>query len=562
MLIADCYVSQHKSRIGGVYLKRTKSAIGQSAMLQIRNSKSEILMTTLLSDLRFGARMLLKNPAVTFIAVLALTLGIGANTAIFTVVNAVILGSLPYANPEQLVTVWERREGREQNVINLANFTDWKEQNHVFTDMAAFVDLRVNLTGEGAPEEIPGQVVTTNLLPLLGVNPIRGRLFAPDEGKEGQPHVAVISYGLWQRRFGGDENLVGRTVQLNNLPYTIIGILPEGFAWHVPRNSRTGKPAEIWSPWQFTQDMLTRHGRFACAVARLKPGVSFEQAQSEMDTISARLRQQYPDFDTGWGVTVVPLRLQFTGDIRTPLFILLGAVGLVLLIACANVANLLLARATSRRKEIAVRTGLGASRWRIVRQLLTESVMLSALGGVLGLALAWWGTKALIAIAPASLSTLRDVTVSLPVLGFTLGVSLLTGVLFGLVPSLEAARFNLQASLKEGGKNIGGSSTSHRFRNIFVVTQIALALVLLIGAGLLVKSLKKLQSVDPGFNPKGLLTMRVSLPRASTTMDEDSRLLWQGTRTNQSIAGRRGDASASRSMHCLHSSSLRYKHRH
>ncbi len=246
--------------------------------------------------------MLLKNPAVTFIAVLALTLGIGANTAIFTVVNAVMLGSLPYANPEQLVTVWERREGREQNVINLANFTDWKEQNHVFTDMAAFVDQRINLTGEGAPEEIPGQVVTTNLLPLLGVNPIRGRLFAPDEGKEGQPHVAVVSYGLWQRRFGGDENLIGRTVQLNNLPYTIIGILPEGFAWHVPRNSRTGKPAEIWSPWQLTQDMLTRRGRFACAVARLKPGVSFEQAQSEMDTISARLRQQYPDFDTGWGV--------------------------------------------------------------------------------------------------------------------------------------------------------------------------------------------------------------------------------------------------------------------
>ena len=489
-------------------------------------------MTSLLSDLRFGARMLLKNPAVTFIAVLALTLGIGANTAIFTVVNAVMLGSLPYANPEQLVTVWERREGREQNVINLANFTDWKQQNHVFTDMAAFVDQRINLTGEGAPEEIPGQVVTTNLLPLLGVNPIRGRLFAPDEGKEGQPHVAVISYGLWQRRFGGDENQIGRTVQLNNLPYTIIGILPEGFAWHVPRNSRTGKPAEIWSPWQFTPDMLTRRGRFACAVARLKPGVSFEQAQSEMDTISARLRQQYPDFDTGWGVTVVPLRLQFTGDIRTPLFILLGAVGLVLLIACANVANLLLARATSRRKEIAVRTGLGASRWRIVRQLLTESVMLSALGGVLGLALAWWGTKALIAIAPASLSTLRDVTVSLPVLGFTLGVSLLTGIFFGLVPALEAARFNLQSSLKEGGKNIGGSSTSHRFRNLFVVTQIALALVLLIGAGLLVKSLKKLQSVDPGFNPKGLLTIRVSLPvrkydTDAKTVDFFSRALEQ-----------------------------------
>jgi putative ABC transport system permease protein len=456
--------------------------------------------------------MLLKNPAVTFIAVLALTLGIGANTAIFTVVNAVILGSLPYANPEQLVTVWERREGRDQNVINLGNFTDWKQQNNVFTDMAVFLDFRSNLTGEGAPEEIPSQVVTTNLLPLLGVNPIRGRLFAPDEGKEGQQPVAVISYGLWQGRFGGDENLVGRNVMLNNVPTTIVGILPDGFSWHVARNSRTGKPAEIWAPWQLSPDLLQRHGRFACAVARLKPGVTVEQAQADMDTIGARLRSQYPEFNTGWGVSVVPLRLQFTGDIRKPLFILLGAVGLVLLIACANVANLLLARATSRRKEIAVRTGLGASRWRIVRQLLTESVMLSAIGGFLGLVLAWWGTRALIAIAPPSLASLKGVSVSLPVLGFTLGVSLLTGILFGLVPALEASRFNLQSSLKEGGKNVGGSSAGYRLRNVFVVTQVALALVLLIGAGLLIKSLNKLQSVDPGFNPKGLLTMRVSLP--------------------------------------------------
>src|SRR4030095_113442 len=298
-------------------------------------------MTTLLSDIRFGARMLLKNPAVTFIAVLALTLGIGANTAIFTVVNAVILGSLPYANPEQLVTVWERREGREQNVINLANFTDWKQQNNVFSDMAVFLDVRANLTGDGVPEEIPSQIVTTNLLPLLGVAPIRGRLFAPDEGGQGQPPIAVISYGLWQRRFGGDEGALGRKVLLNNLPTTIIGILPEGFAWHVARNSRTGKPAELWTPWQLSPQLLQRRGRFACAVARLKPGVTVAQAQSELDTIGARLREQYPAFNTGWGVNVLPLRMQFTGDIRKPLFILLGAVGFVLLIACANVANLL-----------------------------------------------------------------------------------------------------------------------------------------------------------------------------------------------------------------------------
>ena len=489
-------------------------------------------MNALLSDLRFGARMLFKNPAVTFIAVLALTLGIGANTAIFTVVNAVILGALPYENPDQLVTVWEKREGRDQNVINIGNFTDWKQQNNVFTDMAVFLDIRSNLTGEGAAEEVPTQIVTTNLLPMLGVNPIRGRLFAPDEGREGEQGVAVVSYSFWQRRFGGDENIVGRKLMLNNFPVTIIGVLPEGFTWHVARNSRTGKPAEIWQPWQLSQDLLQRHGRFACAVARLKPGVTIEEAQAEMDTIGARLRSQYPEFNTGWGVNVVPLRLQFTGDIRKPLFILLGAVGLVLLIACANVANLLLARANSRRKEIAVRTGLGASRWRIVRQLLTESVMLSALGGFFGLMVAWWGTRALIAIAPPSLASLKDVSVSLPVLGFTLGVSLLTGILFGLAPALEAARFNLQSSLKEGGKNVGGSSASHRFRNIFVVTQVALALVLLIGAGLLIKSLNKLQSVDPGFNPKGLLTMRVSLPmlkydKDTKTVDFFNRALEQ-----------------------------------
>jgi len=489
-------------------------------------------MNTLLSDLRFGLRMLLKNPAVTFIAVLALTLGIGANTAIFTVVNAVILGTLPYANPEQLVTVWEKREGREQNVINLGNFTDWKKQNTVFSDMAVFLDFRANLTGDGVPEEIPTQIVTTNRLPLLGVTPIRGRLFAPDEGGEGQQPSAVISYGLWQRRFGGDEGVLGRKVMLNNLPTTIIGILPENFTWHVARNSRTGKPAELWTPWQPGPQLLQRRGRFACAVARLKPGFTVVQAQSELDTIAARLREQYPEFNTGWGVNVVPLRMQFTGDIRKPLFILLGAVGLVLLIACANVANLLLARAASRSKEIAVRSGLGASRSRIIRQLLTESLLLSTVGGILGLALAWWGTKALIAIAPPSLANLRDVHVSLPVLGFTIGVSLLTGIVFGLVPALEASRFNLQSSLKEGGKNIGGSATSHRFRNLFVVTQVALALVLLIGAGLLIKSLNKLQSVDPGFNPKGLLTMRVSLPDRkydtdAKTVDFFSRALEQ-----------------------------------
>ncbi|CAN5450183.1 ABC transporter permease [soil metagenome] len=472
-------------------------------------------MHTLWQDMRFGARMLLKNPGVTVVAVIALTLGIGANTAIFSVVHGVLLLALPYADAEQLVIVWENRrsgKGNPQNVINLGNFFDWKEQNKSFSDMAAFFDLNTNLTGDGSPEEVPGQIATTNLFSLLGANPILGRTFAPGDGKPGEPNVVVISHGLWQRRFGGDRQIVGRKITLNNQENTIIGVMPADFGWHLQKGAMASKPAEVWSPWQVSNKLRQREGRFASAVARLKLGVTFAQAQSEMDTIGVRLEQQYPEFNTQWGVTVVPLRTQFTGEIRKPLLILLGAVGFVLLIACANVANLLLARAAARRKEIAVRAGLGASRWRIAQQLLTESVLLSGLGGALGLLLAWWGTQALIALSPPALMDLRDVKVNLPVLGFTLGVSLLTGIIFGLVPALEAARFNLQDSLKEGGKNIGGGAQSHRLRNFFVVTQIALALVLLVGAGLLVKSLNRLRSVDPGFNPKNSLTMRVSLP--------------------------------------------------
>ncbi len=469
-------------------------------------------MQTIWQDLRYGARMLLKNPAVTLVAVIALTLGIGANTAIFTVVNAVLLRSLPYTDAERLAVVWENRPANAQNVINLGNFYDWKDQNTVFADMAAFFDLNRNLTGDGEPEEVAAQIATTNLFSVLGVNAIKGRTFAPDEGKPGQPKVIVIGYDLWQRRFGGDPNIVGRSITLNNEPNTIIGVLPADVGWHVQKGSMIKKAPEIWSAWQVSNELRERKGRFARAVGRLKPGVTLAQAQNEMNMIGARLEQQYPDFNTNWGVTVVPLRTQFTGEIRRPLLILLGAVGFVLLIACANVANLLLARAASRRKEIALRAGLGAGRWRIARQLLTESLLLSVLGGAFGLLLAWWGTKALAALSPSGLMDLRNVGVNLPVLGFTFGLTLLTGIIFGLVPALEAARFDLNESLKEGGKNIGGGARSHRLRNLFVVTQVALALVLLVGAGLLMKSLNRLQSVEPGFEPANLLTMQVSLP--------------------------------------------------
>ena len=472
-------------------------------------------MTTLLSDIRFGVRMLFKSPMMTLIALLALTLGIGANTAIFSVVNAVLLRTFPYSDPERIVLVWEKRQGgrTDQNVINLGNFSDWKEQNQVFTDMAVFFDRTFNLTSDGEPEEVPVQFATTNLFSVLGTNALLGRTFVADDGSDGQPRV-VISYALWQRRFGGDTNIVGRQITLNEKPTTIIGVLPANFGWHIQKGTQASRPAEIWLPFQLTNDLRQRRGRFASAVARLKPGVSMDQAKREMDTIGARLAQQYPEFNATWGVNVVPLRTQFTGEIRRPLLILLGAVGFVLLIACANVANLLLARASARRKEIAVRAGLGASRWRIARQLLTESVMLSLVGGTLGVLVAWWGTRALVALSPPALINLKTVGVNLPVLAFTLGLSVITGIVFGLVPALEATRFDLHGSLKEGGKNVGGTSGSHRIRSLFVVTQVALAMVLLVGAGLFIRSLRRLESVDPGFNANNLLTMRVTLPFA------------------------------------------------
>jgi putative ABC transport system permease protein len=478
-------------------------------------------MQTLWQDLRYGARMLMKTPGVTLVAIIALTLGIGANTALFSVVNAVLLRSLPYADGERLAIVWEHRKsgtGNSQNVINLGNFYDWKEQNSVFVDMAAFFDRNLNLTSDGEPEEVPGQIATTNLFSVLGVNAFQGRTFDAGDGKPGQPNVVIISYDLWKRRFGGGQ-VVGRSITLNNQESTIIGVLPAGAGWYVQKGSMINKPPEIWSPWQVSNELRQRSGRFARAVARLKPGVTLAQAQNDMNIISARLSQQYPEFDTNWGVNVVPLRTQLTGEIRRPLLVLLGAVAFVLLIACANVANLLLARASSRKKEIAVRAGLGASRWRITRQLLTESVLLSVVGGAFGLLLAWWGTRALIALSPPGLMDLRNVAVNLPVLGFTFALTLLTGIVFGLVPALEAARFDLNDSLKEGGKNIGGGSRSHRLRNLFVVTQVALALVLLVGAGLFMKSLSRLQSVDPGFNPNNLLTMRISLPERKYDTD-------------------------------------------
>jgi putative ABC transport system permease protein len=483
-------------------------------------------MNNFLQDVRYALRSLWGRPGFTSTAVVTLALGIGASTAIFSVVHAVLLRSLPYGSADRLVMVWEdthRNGGRANNVINLGNYFDWKEQNQTFEDMAAFFDLSAKLTGDGEPEEVPSQMATPNLFSVLGVNPIMGRTFSPADGQPNQPDVIVLSYGLWQRRFGGDPHVIGRHVTMNNRDVTVIGVLPRDFTLHIAKTSMSSKPAELFRPWQISNELRQRHGRFAMAVGRLKPGVTLSAAQADMNTIAARLEQAYPDFDAKVGISLVPLRTQFTGEIRKALLILLGAVGFVLLIACANVANLLLSRGVSRQKEFGVRAALGAGRARIVRQLLTESLILAVLGGGLGLLLAWQGTDLLVALSPPELFGPSRVGMNLPVLLFTFGVSLLTGIIFGLVPAFEATRFQLTESLKEGGKNIGGGARSHRLRGAFVAAEIALAFVLLIGAGLLIKSFGRLQSVDPGFDPKNVLTMTVNVP--DWKYDSDRKIL-------------------------------------
>jgi putative ABC transport system permease protein len=470
-------------------------------------------MQTLIQDIRYGVRMLSSKPWFTLVAVLTLALGVGATTSIFSVVNAVLLSALPYRDGDRLAIVWEnnRQRNRPENVINLGNFSDWKAQNNVFEDMAAFADGTAIVTGDGEPVEVPSQFATTNLFSLLGVSPILGRSFLPEEGAQNQPGAVLLSYGYWQRRYGGDAGVVGRKISLTGQEATIVGVMPANFSWHIRKGSLSGNTAQMWVAWQITEAMRQRQGRFATAVARLKPGMSLTQAQTELDTIGARLEQQYKEFNTGWGVRVVPLRTQMSGEVRKALWVLSAAVGFLLLIACANVANLLLARASSRQREIAIRAAMGAGRRRLVRQLLTESLLLSVVGGLVGLGLAWWGTEALVALSPPELLNLPRVEVNGAVLGFTLAVTLLTGLIFGLAPAFESSRPDLNESLKEGGKSTG-SARSLSLRNALVISEVALALALLIGAGLLIRSFSRLQSVDPGFNANNMLTMRVSLP--------------------------------------------------
>jgi len=466
------------------------------------------LVTDLLHDLRYAARMQRKNLGFTIIAIVALALGIGANTAIFSVVNTVLLRPLPYKDPEGLVMVWEdaTKQGYPRDTPAAANFVDWRDQNQVFEGMAAIADESFNLTGTGDPERLEGRRVSANLFPLLGVEPQLGRVFTVAEDQPGAQRVVLLSYGLWQRRFGGDPSIVGKPLTLNGESYVATGVMPARFQFPSSED-------DVWVPIAFRpQEAANRNRHYLEVLARLKPGATLAQAQSEMSTIATRLQQQYPEANADLGAAVQSLHEHLVGDIKPALLVLLGAVGLVLLIACANVANLLLARAAVRQKEIAVRVALGARRLRLIRQFLTESVLLSTLGGIVGLGIAYGGLILLKSFIPENISQAREISIDLKVLGFTLLVSVLTGLIFGLAPALQAIRFNQIETLKEGGRDAATGGSGKRLRSLLVMAEVAVSLVLLIGAGLLINSFLRLRNVDPGFRAENLLTMKVVLP--------------------------------------------------
>jgi putative ABC transport system permease protein len=471
------------------------------------------MMNKFWQDLRFGARMFAKKPGLTFVAVFTLALGIGANTAIFSVVNAVLLKPLPYAQPERLVHVLRTQPPILRGPISRPDYLEWQAQNQSFQNLAAFYYDIYNLTGVDQAERLYGARVTEDFFNLFGITPLQGRLLLPSDNQPGSSRVAVISYGLWQRRFGGDSGLVGQTITLNDNAYTVVGVAPPQFDFP-PR-------IDAWTPALLPESKQQRGSNYLKVIARLKDGVSIEQAQAQMNQVAAALAAQYPDNDTNLSVTVTTLLEDRVRNIRAVLLIMLGAVAFVLLIACANVANLLLARAMARQKEIAIRTAMGANRWQIIRQLLTESMLLAIVGGVLGVLLAVWAIDLLVALAPANIPRVREVRVDQWTLGFTLLVSLATGILFGLAPALQVSKSDLNEVLKEGGRGPSAmSSRQARVRRGLVVFEIASSLVLLICAGLLIVSIQRLTKVDPGFNPQPLLTVDVSFPRQATSPND------------------------------------------
>jgi putative ABC transport system permease protein len=470
-------------------------------------------METLLQDIRFGVRMLGKNGAFTFVALLTLALGIGANTAIFSVVNAIVFRPLPYSAPQQLVGVWTKDLTRpgSQYPAAMPTFRDWQQQSQLFSGLAAYAFNRFHVSGNEGTDETRGVFATANFFEVMGVKPVLGRALQPADERE---RVVVIADELWRRRFSADRNVLGKTINLNAETFTIIGVMPPSFRFPTPDIELWSSLAPIYSfdPRSSVGDWINNRSlRGYRVVGRLKDGVLQEQAQAEMNTIAERLANDYPDANAGTGVVLVPLRTQMIGDYQKALVVLLVAVGFILLIACANVANLMMARTAARDREIAIRRAMGAGQFRLVRQMLTESVLLSTLGGLIGLLLATWGVQLLLGLTPKEIPRLEGVSVDRSALLFTFVVSIGTGVLFGLAPAWHARKLSLIESLREGGRGIAGLARVKRLRSLLVMSEIALAVVLLIGAGLMLKSFQRLTDVDPGFNPDNLLTMAVGL---------------------------------------------------
>ena len=462
-------------------------------------------MDALTRDIRYAVRSLRRSPGFTAIAVLTLALGIGANSTIFSVVNGVLLQPLPYANPDQLVMVWGHHTTIGREVASQPDFLDWRAGNSVFSQMAAGANTTFDLTDVGEPERVSAALATANFFQTLGATPVLGRTFAPQEERGAGNRVVILSYGFWQRRFGSSPGIVGQTITLSGLPYTVIGVAPPGF--------RFERDVDVWAPLNL-DTKRGRRGDFLTVIGRLKPGVTLDRAQAQMTTIARQLEQQYPETNTNWGIELVPLKDQLVGGVRPALLIFMGAVGLVLLIACANVANLMLTRATAREREMAIRATLGAQQSRLVRQMLTESVLVSLAGGALGLLLAVWGVGALRSTQSSVIPRVSEIGIDGWVLAFTLLLALATGVLFGLVPALRIARGELNGALREGARGASGGMGVRQLRGVLVLAEVALALVLLVGAGLLIRSFDRLQRVDPGFNPDHVLSAEIVLPRA------------------------------------------------
>lgn len=492
-------------------------------------------MDSFLKDIRYGVRSLMRRPALTIIAIITLAIGIGANSAIFSVVNALLIKPLPFPELERIVAIWETQPSRGvvRNEASMANFLDWRAQNQTFEQMGLYRWWSTNLTGLETPERIQGFLVTGNFLDVLGVKPALGRGFAADEDQPGKDEVAILTHGLWQRRFGGDPGIVNKTITLNGVTRTVIGVMPQGF------NYPAG--AEVLAPLEITPELArSRQSHSYYVVGRLKPDISLDRAQADLAMIASRLEKEYAESNTGWGIVVYPIVEDAVRLYKTAVLALMAAVGFVLLIVCANVANLMLARAAGRQKEMALRAALGAGRWRLVRQLLTESVMLALVGGALGVLIAFWGVDLLRTLNPGKAAQFAPgwdrIAVNPAVLGFNLGLSLFSGLLFGLIPAWQISKTRLNETLKEGGRQT--SSGSHRLRGLLVISEVALSLMLLVSAGLLMRTFLVLVKTEPGFNPDNVMTMRLTLPAAKYKEESQRAAFFQElVRRVQSLAG-------------------------